>query len=112
MRKSSNFSFLFFFEFPFFLIWKTIKYSLYYSIIIIFFISIFIYLILPIRHDIFAIYKMFFLIKELIKILCTINHKIIVKRNRDNLSNRENYIDDIIIILGHNKKNIIYTKLE
>jgi hypothetical protein len=111
MQKNHHFNFLFLFEFPFFLLWRIIKYTLYYSIITIFFITIFIYFILPIRHNIFAIYKLIFLIKEIIRIFCAISPTIILKCNTGVLHFNSCYIEDINFILEDKKNYIIYTKI-
>lgn len=111
MKNNRNFNLLFFFAFPFLLLWKTIKYSLYYFIIIIFLMTLFIYLILPINHNIFVIYKLLYLIKELIKYLCVINPCIILQLNNLFLNYNINWINDISFILDPNKQYIVYAKL-
>jgi len=108
MQKNYHFNFLFLFEFPFLIIWRIIKYSLYYSII---FITLFIYFILPIKHNIFSIYKFLFFIKELIKTFCTINPQIILKSNSMFLNYSNQYIDNINFIKKDNTNYIIYTKI-
>lgn len=111
MQKNYHFNFLFLFEFPFLIIWRIIKYTVYYSIIIIFFITLLIYFILPIKHNIFSIYKLLFLIKELIKTFCTISPKIILKSNSMLLNYSNCYIDNINYIREDNTNYIIYTKI-
>ncbi len=111
MKNNPIFYVLFFFQLPFFLIWKIIKYSLYYFIIIIFLITLFIYISLPIKHNIFIIYKLLFLVKKLIKILCLIDPEIIFKSNNYFFNYNNSYVNDINSVITPNKKHLIYTQI-
>jgi hypothetical protein len=112
MKKNLHYYILFFFEIPFLCIWYPIKFFFYYLINIVFLITIFFYFLLPINHNIFIIYRLFYIITKLMKIFCLIDPFIYSKKHNI-MFNHNNYImfNDKNFILNQKKNYIIYTKI-
>lgn len=112
MKNKLDFNFLFFFEIPFLLIWFIIQYTFYYFTIIIFFITVLVYLILPTNHNIFIIYKLLWLVKNLMRTVFKIKFQLISKPNPSVAGNNNFNIENINQFLEQNKTHIVYTQIK